>query len=184
MGTMTAQMLIGAGHPNHDGIDPKRYLFLSENSRLAWLLVEENIFQTTNREKRVVWVPTVKDMLEDAFLMIGLHVVKDLELVQLARSFSKVATSHRLELSDSFEEAQRRELYEKCRGLTIFPKIILSVFTGSSIMRQLGVIEKYDMDIEVCCPVYVRLSSQWSAERMIQGTLEAVSNYNYKEGRS
>lgn len=110
----------------------------------------------------MVWVPTVKDMLEDAFLMIGLHVVKDLELVQLARSFSKVATSHRLELYDSFEETQRRELYEKCRGLTTFPKIILTIITGSSIMRQLGVIEKYDMDIEVCTPSYVRLSSPWS----------------------
>ena len=171
MGTMTAQMLIGAGHPNQDGIDPKRYLFLSENSRPAWLVVEENIFQTTNREKRVVWVPTVKDMLEDAFLMIALHVVKDLELVQLARSFSKVATSHRLELYDSFEDDQRRELYEKCRGLATFPKIVLSVFTGSSLMGQLGVVEKYDMDIEVCTPAYVRLSSPWSKERTIKGSL-------------
>ncbi len=172
MGTMTAQMLIGASHPNHDGIDLKRYLFLSENSRPAWLLVEENIFQTTNREKRVVWVPTVESMLEDAFLMIALHVVKDQELVQLARSFSKVATSHRLELYDSFEDVQRQELYKKCRQLAMFPKIILSVFIGSSLMVQLGVIEKYDMDIEVCCPTYARLSSQWSAERLIQGSLE------------
>ncbi len=172
MGTMTAQMLIGAGHPNHDGIDPKRYLFLSENSRPAWLLVEENIFQTTNREKRVVWVPTVESMLEDAFLMIALHVIKDLELVQLARSFSRVATSHRLELYDSFDDTQRRELYEKCRQLATFPKITLSVFTGSTLTGQLGVIEKYDMDIEVCTPAYVRLSSAWSKERIIQGSLE------------
>jgi hypothetical protein len=174
MGTMTAQMLIGAGHPNHDGIDPNRYLFLSENSRPAWLLVEENIFQTTNREKRVVWVPTVESMLEDAFLMIALHVVKDQGLVQLARSYSRVATSHRLELYDSFDDTQRRELYEKCRGLTTFPKMILSVFTGSTLMRQLGVIEKYDMDIEVCTPAYVRLSSAWSRERIVEGSVKPI----------
>jgi len=54
----------------------------------------------------VVWVPTVDDMLEDAFLMIALHVVKDQELVQLARSFSRGATSHRLELYDSFDDAK------------------------------------------------------------------------------
>ena len=59
MATMTAQMLIGSGHPNHGGIEPKRYLFLLENSRPAWLLVEENPFQSANREKRVVWIPTV-----------------------------------------------------------------------------------------------------------------------------
>lgn len=140
-------------------------------------MVEENLFQTTNREKRVVWVPTVDDMLEDAFLMIALHVVKDQDLVQMARSFSRAATSHRLELYDSFEDAQRRELYEKCRGLTAFPKIILSVFTGSTLMGQLGVIEKYDMDIEVCTPAYARLFSPWSAERMVQGSLETIRHY-------
>lgn len=114
-------------------------------------------------------------MLEDAFLMIALHVVKDLELVQLARSCSKAATSRRLELSDSFDDVQRRELYEKCRGLTTFPKIILLVFSGSSRSRQLGVIEKYGMDIEVCTPAYVRLSSPWTKERTIKGSMHHSS---------
>jgi len=63
-------------------------------------------------------------------------------------------------------------LYEKCRAIAPFPKLILSVFTGSTLMSQLQVIEKYDMDIEVCTPAYARLSSQWSPERMVRGSLE------------
>jgi hypothetical protein len=53
--------------------------------------------------------------------------------------------------------------------------MILSVFTGSTLMGQLGVAEKYDMDIEVCTPAYVRLSSTWSKERIIQGGVKGVN---------
>ncbi|WP_152555240.1 hypothetical protein [Desulfonatronum thiodismutans] len=88
------------------------------------------------------------------------------------RLVESIFGSHRLELYDSFDDTQRRELYEKCRQLATFPKIILSVFTGSTLTGQLGVIEKYDMDIEVCTPAYVRLSSAWSKERIVEGSLE------------
>jgi len=103
---MTAQMLIGAGHPNHDGIGPSHYLYLSENSRPAWLLVEQNVFTNNKkREAKIVWIPTVEDMLEDAFLMIGLHVVKDQGMVELIKTFNKAALSDRLEMYDNLEEA-------------------------------------------------------------------------------
>lgn len=173
MATMTAQILIGSGHPNHDGIGPSHYLFLSENSRPAWLLVEQNVFMSSKkRDAKIVWIPTVESMLEDAFLMIAVHVLKDQGIVEVIKSFNKAALSDRLEMYDSLEEAERKLLYEKCRMITRFPKLILSVFTGSTLMGQLGVIKKYDMDIEVCTPAYVRLFSPWSNERTIKGSLE------------
>jgi hypothetical protein len=173
MATMTAQIIIGSGHPNHDGIGPSHYLYLSENSRPAWLLVEQNNFLSSKkRDAKIVWIPTVEAMLEDALLMIAVHVLKDQGIVELIKSFNKAALSDRLEMYESLEETERKMLYEKCRAITSFPKLILSVFTGSTLMSQLQVIEKYDMDIEVLCPAYARLSSQWSTERMVRGSLE------------
>jgi len=44
MGTLTAQFLVGKTHPNHGGINPTHYLFLSENSRPVFTLLKENIY--------------------------------------------------------------------------------------------------------------------------------------------
>jgi hypothetical protein len=61
MGTMTAQILVGSGHPYHDGISPSHYLFLFENNQPAWVLVKENIFPGNTREiDKITWAPTLK----------------------------------------------------------------------------------------------------------------------------
>lgn len=57
-------------------------------------------------------------------------------------------------------------------GLSTFPTIVLSVFSGSTLLRQLWVIEKYDMDIKVCTPMLIQLSSQWATERIVRGSLQ------------
>ena len=175
MATMTAQILIGSGHPNHDGIGPSHYLFLSENSRPAWLLVEQNIIMSSKKkDAKIVWIPTVDSMLEDAFLMIAVHVLKDQGIVEVIKSFSKAALSDRLEMHDSLEEAERKLLYEKCRTITPFPKLVVSVFRGSTIMSQLPVLKNYTMDVEVCVPAYSRLSSPWSQDREVLGSLNVL----------
>ena len=69
MGSFTAQIIVGQAHPNHGGIIPSYYLFLSENSKPAWLLMSENI--TSNKDKQITWFPTVENMLQDALLMIS-----------------------------------------------------------------------------------------------------------------
>ena len=35
MATLTPQILVGIPHPNHGGINPSHFLFLSENNRPA-----------------------------------------------------------------------------------------------------------------------------------------------------
>lgn len=175
MAMMTAQILIGSVHPNHDGIGPSHYLFLSENSRPAWLLVEQNVFMSSKkRDTKIVWIPTVESMLEDALLMIAVHVLKDQGIVEVIKSFNKAALSDRLEMYDSLEEAERKLLYEKCRTITSFPKLVVSVFRGSTIMSQLPVLENYTMDVEVCVPSYSRLSSPWSQDREVLGSLNVL----------
>ena len=130
MSSVTAQILIGNPHPDHIGIT--HYLFLSENSRPAWILVPENIFGR-HRVAKITWIPTVKYMLEDAFLMIALHVLKNTELIELATSYYPDILSYRVELYDDLNDAQRARLYEKCRKLNNLPKMIISVFEGSHI---------------------------------------------------
>ena len=71
MGTFTAQILVGTPDLYHGGIIPTHYLFLSENDRPAWILEDKSGSQN------VVWVPTIEDILEDALLMIAVHVCKD-----------------------------------------------------------------------------------------------------------
>ena len=152
MGTMTAQILVGESHPYQGGIIPSHMLFLSENSRPAWTLKPLLFDQDrANDKKEIVWIPTVDHMLEDALLMIALHIQQDHELIQLAKSLYRNALHARVELYESFDVSQRMQLYEKCRMLSEYPKIIISVFNESTIKDQLQVLNGYQMESEVCC---------------------------------
>lgn len=172
MATLTAQILVGTAHQNHDGINPTHYVFLSENDRPAWVLVHQNIFEEREEDvRRIIWIPTVKNMLEDALLMIAIHVCKNNEVIKLAKSFSPKIESHRMELYSDLNETHRKRLYEKCRQIPDFPKIVISVFRGSTIETQLSVLEQYKMDVEVCTPIYSRLYSSWTNKTKIEGAI-------------
>lgn len=172
MATLTAQILVGSPHPNHDGIGPTHYLFLSENSRPAWMLVEQNVFQDEQSEfRKITWVPTVENMLEDALLMVSVHVAKNPKVVEMAKSYYPDIHSGHVELYPHLNESQRNALYEECRGIADFPKLIISVFRKSTIEKQLAVLEHYKMDVEVCSPTYSRLYSGWTNDTCIEGSL-------------
>lgn len=172
MGTLTANILIGSPHPNKDGIIPSHYMFLSENSAPSWTLVKENVDnEDKNKYPNIVWLPTVENMLEDGLLMVAAHVLKNHEILEMAKDYTKKIESERLELYSDLDDAQRNNLYQKCRELSKFPKLIISVFRSSSIETQLAVLEKYDMDVEVCTPIYSRLYSDWQNETRIEGSL-------------
>ena len=91
----------------------------------------------------------------------------------LAKSFSKNIGAERLELYEEFKDSQRQQLYEKCRQMSQFPKVIISVFQSSTIQMQLKIIEQYQMDVEVCYPIYSRLYSIWTQQQQLQGNLKA-----------
>lgn len=88
MATLTAQILVGSPHPNHDGLNPSHYLFLSENDRPAWVLVHQNIFEEQKTDVgKITWIPTVENMLEDALLMVAIYIQKNHEIIEMAKSF-------------------------------------------------------------------------------------------------
>ncbi|MEW6110475.1 MAG: hypothetical protein AB1632_15120 [Nitrospirota bacterium] len=173
MATLTAQILIGSPHPNHDGINPTHYLFLSENDRPAWVLVDQNIFQNERSGfTKVTWIPTVENMLEDALLMVVINILKNREIIEMAKGVFGKIESERVELYSNFNESQLNTLYRKCREISDFPKMIISVFRGSTIEKQLAVLEQYKMDVEVCAPIYSRLYSPWTNENRIEGSFQ------------
>lgn len=175
MATITAQILIGSGHPNDGGLifEGQQRLSLSESSRMAWLFKQ-------SPKNLVVWIPTVEHCLEDAFLMIAVLVQCDAELIGLAKSFyPTIDTQQHVTLYEVFSHEQRQQLYAKCRQITSsnknFDKMIVSVFRQSHLLSvgQLSVIEQYQTDIEVCCVCYSRIYSMWKKQTHVEGKLES-----------
>lgn len=176
MSTITASILIGTPHPNHDGIEPSHYLFLSENSRPAWMLVTQNVYPNgAEKQAKITWIPTVEHMLEDAFLMVAVHVAKSPEIIALAQSYSGKADLLELDFYRDFSDEQRLQLYQRCSTLSGLPKLIVSVFRHSAIEPQLVVAQKYRMDIEICCVKYSRLYSGWTNEVSVE-ELKSANN--------
>ena len=134
MATLTAQILIGDPHPFKDGIIPSHYLFLSENSQPSWKLVGTNIFKVNNKKyPEIAWNPSVEDMLEDGLLMIAIHILKNKEIIKMAKDFSSKIDSQYLALYSELNTKQRNMLYQKCRELSGFPKLIISVFRSVAV---------------------------------------------------
>ena len=119
MATLTAQILIGSPHPNKDGVIPSYFLYLSENSEPSWALVEENLHnEGKNKYPKIIWLPTVENMLEDGLFMVAVHVLKNQEILEMARNYNNKIESERLELYSDLDEGQRNNLYQKCRDLS------------------------------------------------------------------
>ena len=175
MAALTTQILIGSPHPNDGGIIPSHYLFLSEGSRPAWTLVNQNIDQTEQyKHFEITWIPTLDNMLEDALLMIAVHVCKNSELLDKAKDFNTKIQADWMEMYTDLNGTQRQQLYHDCRAIENYPKLIISTFSGSSIEGQLLILEQYKMDVEVCRVNYSRLYSSWRDDTKIEGSL------NYK----
>lgn len=172
MATMTAQILVGGSHRNHGGIIPTHVLFLSENSRPAWILASQQIYADDPVDtQRIIWIPTVERMLEDAIVMIAMHVVRDPGVIDAASACFENPESKRLELyADA--KAGIDGLYEAARAISGFPKLIVSTFAGSTINRQLPVLREYSMDVEVCPSAYRREWSEWRQQVFEQGHLD------------
>ena len=105
-------------------------------------------------------------------LMIAVYVCKDNGILELIRGFGIGIESGKIEMYSDTTESQRRQLYERCREIPEFPKIVISVFKGSSVgKRDLSILENYTMDVEVCTPIYSRWYSRWQDETRTEGSL-------------
>lgn len=170
MATYTAQILVGTGHPNHDGIYPSHCLYLSENSRPAWVLLPVHNGNQAG-DAKVTWIPTLENTLEDALLMIAIHVIKDPEITRMASGFFSSQQNNWVVMYEDVTPEQRQQLYQRCRQMENTYKLVLTVLRGSTLADQLKVLAHYQMDVEVCTPSYVRLYSRWLDQTRMEGQL-------------
>ena len=173
MSTMTAQILIGKAHPYDGGINPNFTMFLSENSVACWTLIKLNFRETVQPTNPIVvkWIPTIEFMLEDAVMMIGLYVLKDVELIHLAKEHIRTYPGDKIDLYSDASEEGLKEMRARAKQLTNHYKMTLSIFFDSTINRQYKSLKDYKMDIEVCLPAYAREYSVWSKKVEERGEL-------------
>jgi hypothetical protein len=164
MATFTCQILIGQKHSYDSGIiNISHTLYLSENSRPAWILSPANIFERQQQsQQKITWIPTLENMLEEALVMIGLYVLKEKELSNLANQFLRNQKEDFIELYQDIHSNDLEQLYKQARKIESSHKIILSVFQGSSILKQLPILKHYHNDIEVCKSSFTKDYSLWS----------------------
>ena len=76
-----------------------------------------------------------------------------------------------IELYEDIEKQRLEEMYQKCRAAKLNCKLVITVLEGSTIWRQLAVLNEYQMDVEVCTRTFSRLYSDWTNKFTVHGTL-------------
>ena len=174
MGTMTAQILVGHSHQNHGGIIPKHSLFLSENSRPAWVLTKLDLGPERKDEikQKVTWIPT-HNMLEDALLMISIYVTKEKKVKKAAQKYFSELNKEKgpIELYEDISEDDRQKLYELNRELDHNYTMAISVFDRRFNYK---VLEEYSMNVFVCTTDFKRMYSAWQDEIRTVGDLDKI----------
>ncbi|WP_241243540.1 hypothetical protein [Caldicellulosiruptor changbaiensis] len=181
MGTVTCSVLVGTSHQNHSGIIPEYILNLWENDKPAWVLrkiSQRNDFEDDKKnttDSTIVWIPTLENMFEDALLMIGIYVIRDKKLVELAEKYFKKDLSKKLMLYGDIDQENLKKLYETCRKITANYKIVVSILDYSSITKEkLRCLQDYSMDVEILKTIYKREFSVWANRQEIRGSLEEL----------
>ena len=173
MSTMTAQILIGQSHTYHGGINPSHYLFLSENSKPALILLPQNYDKSMkSSESRKIWIPTLENMLEDALVMIAVNVLKDEQVISLANKYINSKDDNYVYMYDDIEAEDRKKLYQASKIMNKNYKIVISIFQGSSLFRHLPKLKDYNMEVEVNMPKYVRRYNAMNEEMITEGNLD------------
>jgi len=135
--------------------------------------VPENVFGRRSVDvEKTVWIPTADHALEDGLLMIALHVLKDREIVNMTEEYFGNMGGDQAELYRDVGGTQLAELREKTRAVRGDYKVVITTLRGSVLEQQLTVLEHYNMDLEVCVPVYSRVYSRWSNRTRTEGSLD------------
>lgn len=178
MATLKAQILVGQSHQNHGGINPTHHLYLSENSKQAWILVPESI-SGDNKEldyfSRIIWIPTIKNTLEDALLIIGLYVLKDDNLIDMAERYFMDFNKNKIDVNEEISKVHLQEMYKVSRELDYLYKIIITTFDNRVLKGQFNELKNYQIEMSINTPDFQRNYSIWKQEWNYDGEIDIIN---------
>jgi len=150
-------ILVGKACQYHGGVNPTHSLTLRHNGSAELRL------RSYGPEPDVVWQSSPELVLENALLMIALHVCELPQLKAQAARFDKLKHHDESDLVGCNESQKLRALHKRCRKL--FPtrcKLVITVCDQSAARGQLPILKGYPMEVEVCTPEFQRLWNMWS----------------------
>lgn len=168
MATYTGEVLVGNAHLHHGGILPEHRVYLSENGRLSLILRGEE------DTKGCIWIPTVKNTIDDTLLMISVYILKDKDILNKMAKCKIPMEQGFFELREYFSEDELKGLYELNKEvLKTYSgfKIVLNALEGSTFLAQLRNLENYDIDMEVCRTIYSQRFVSKDEEKVVSGEL-------------
>lgn len=176
MSAVTALAHLGFPHPNDQGLRPEYLFQFHEGDRPAWVMDPRTILREASEPPRpketIVWIPTLPHMTEELVLMVGVHVLRDQELLDLFNGVGIEPTASHIELNDIPKEVHARML-EWCKSFEGSWKIALTVFEGSGLDWNFAALSSYKCQLEVCRSIFHRYHSQWTESVHVFGKLTA-----------
>jgi hypothetical protein len=149
---ITAHMLVSP--PNgYGGTYPTHAVFLSENDRPAWMLLPLEFSPGDSPGPLVTWIPSEPSrVLEDALLMIAIHVLRDENLIREARVRAPNLLADRVDLHFEPIGEALDDFRRTIRGPGRHADLVLTVLQGSIISNQLDVLADYAFSPVICVP--------------------------------
>jgi hypothetical protein len=150
MATLTAQILVGTGHPYHDGINPTHALYLSENDRPAWILVDAGVIPHEDQHRqRIVWIPSADHIVDDGLALIAAHVLRSKEVLRALGDPPPAGEPYALveKFSDPELDAMREATREASFGNM---KLVVTLLNESTINAHLETLASYPLESVVC----------------------------------
>jgi len=166
MSATTAQILIGHSHPNDGGISPTHTLYLHEGDKCAWSIHRLNL-EDSHCEKLGYWFCAPSQIMADALLLAAFYAAEQGAYSEHLLNVFPSAKTFRV---GSFELAltDRLELLDMVKKIPM-PKMVVSLFQGSSLKGQTGLLADFPFDCEVCESVSYRIRSQWDSDPNLGG---------------
>jgi hypothetical protein len=166
MSATTAQILLGYSHPNDCGLSPTHAFYLHEGDKCAWSIHRLNL-EDSQCEKLGYWFCAPSQIMADALLLAafyaggqGAYSEHLLNVFPSAKTFR--VGSFELALTD------RLELLDMLKKIPM-PKMVVSIFQGSSLKDQTRLLAEFPFDCEVCESVSYRIRTQWNSEPSLGG---------------
>ena len=168
MSATTAQILVGHPHPNDGGINPAFALYLHEGDKCAWSIHRLDL-KDSKYEKLAYWFCDPSQIMADALLLAAFYAgEKGAYSEHLLNAFPSAKTSR----AGSFELSllDRLELLDKVKKMPM-PKMVISVFQGSSLSAQTSLLRDFEFECEICESISYRIKSQWDKMPLLGGCL-------------